>query len=83
MVLLNPLVHCVLRKDIILLKDEDLEKKLENNTHQGVRGKTIKYTNIFNLKTCQTILLTKPMTEQMCMRIIQIIVSFFCLLLQT
>ncbi len=27
MVLLYPLVHCVLRNDIILLKDEDLEKK--------------------------------------------------------
>ncbi len=42
MALLNPLVHCVLGNDIILLKDEDLEKKLENNTHQGVRGKCYK-----------------------------------------
>ncbi len=68
MVLLYPLVHCVLRNDIILLKDEDEEKKLENNK---------------NKKTHQTILLSKPMTEQMCMCIIQNMVSSFCQLPQT
>ncbi len=47
MVLLNPLVHCVLRNDLFLLKDEDLEKKRENNTHQGVKGKYYKKTYIY------------------------------------
>ncbi len=46
--MIRPLVHCVLKNDLFLLKDEDIEKKLENNTHQPEKGKYYRiYINIY------------------------------------